>query len=115
MLTASCFLICFQLLHDYLLYCLAPVSNLDIIFEYNVMIAGTSKQCTQQLPSSPLKMSSLTMLHTPIDGGFDEGFTSDDEYYFDGANDQSWSCSFGTEEGVSQYNMPSLHKELIFV
>ena len=42
------------------------------------------------------------MLHTSIDAGFDEACTigHDDDYYFDHNNDQSWACSFGTEEGV---------------
>lgn len=41
------------------------------------------------------------MLHTSsIDGGFDEAFIDDNEYYFDSSNDQSWACTFGTHEEV---------------
>lgn len=65
---------------------------------------SNSKSQQQQyapLPSSLSNLSSATsMLHTSIDGGFDEACTNDDEYYFDGTNYQSWACSFGTGEEV---------------
>eukprot|EP00804_Cyclotella_cryptica_P009240 CCRYP_016745-RA/>CCRYP_016745-RA protein AED:0.13 eAED:0.13 QI:0/0.77/0.9/1/0.77/0.9/10/1749/416 len=56
------------------------------------------KQSQHAFHSPASKMNSVTMMHTSIDAGCDEGCI-DDEYYFDDTNDQSWSCTFGTEEG----------------
>jgi hypothetical protein len=42
------------------------------------------------------------MLNASIDAGFDET-CNDHEYYFDDTNDQSWTCTFGTEEGVCRF------------
>jgi hypothetical protein len=63
---------------------------------------NTSQYQYAPLPQQESKTSSLTMLHTSIDAGFDEACTigHDDDYYLDHNNDQSWACSFGTEEGV---------------
>lgn len=60
-------------------------------------------------------MNSVTALNTSIDAGFDET-CSDHEYYFDDTNDQSWSCTFGTDEGVCIFVkfLFSLHLEVHF-
>ena len=64
--------------------------------------ANLQEERYASLHSLPSKISpvTVTMMHTSIDGGFDEGCIGDDEYYFDGTNDQSWACSFGTSEEV---------------
>ena len=82
-------------------YILPPNYCIDVNNrEHDVNNLSLQRQECATLQSWPLKNNSMTMLHTSIDGGFDEACISDDEYYFDGMNDQSWACSFGTWEEV---------------
>ncbi|KAL7512212.1 hypothetical protein ACHAXN_009191 [Cyclotella atomus] len=83
----------------------APNTNQTGVSNGNGYHSNSKSQQQQYapLPSSLSNLSSATsMLHTSIDGGFDEACTNDDEYYFDGTNYQSWACSFGTgeEDGI---------------